>query len=227
MSTPTMNKQSLLAHRRTVKSKKPFFLRQDAHKKKKLSQNWRRPKGSDSKMRVQLRGYRRVVTVGWKSPSAVRGLTRAGLEPVAVSTVDQLASLDPSVHAVTVSSRIGLKKRIAILNEVNKCKLSVTNFKDPVSFIAAVQQKREEARKQKQDVKKSRESKHEETKKAVEKKKEKEAKEKESKEDRKEERNATNDKKESATADTQMSEQEQKTLEEKKEKDKILTSRNQ
>ncbi|MBI5398008.1 50S ribosomal protein L32e [Candidatus Woesearchaeota archaeon] len=232
MSAQTVNKQSLLAHRRTVKSKKPFFLRQDAHKKKKLSQNWRRPKGSDSKMRVQLRGYRRVVTVGWKSPGAVRSLTRAGLAEVAISSVDKLALLDPAVHAVTVSSQVGLKKRIAILGEANKRKFSVTNFKDPAAFIATAQQKREEARKLKQDVKKSRESKHEETKKAAETKKEKEAKEKESKEKESKEEKKTADenadeKKEPAAADKQASEQEQKAVEEKKEKDKILTSRNQ
>lgn len=180
-------------------------------------------------MRVQLRGYRRSVTVGWKSPAAVRGLTRGGFESIAVSTIGQLVALNPAQHAVTIASTVGTKKRIAILTEANNRKFFVTNYKDPAAVLAAAQRKRDEERKRKQDVKKSRESKREETKKAVEKKKEKE--------DKKaaETIKAPEEKKESQTSAVQSSaapalkqpsEQEIKAIEEKKEKDKILTSRN-
>jgi large subunit ribosomal protein L32e len=206
-------KSDLLAHRATVKSKKPFFLRQDAHKKKKLSYNWRRPKGSDSKMRVSLRGYRRQVRAGWKSPTEVRGLNRTGFVDVLVNNVLELANIDPNTQSVLISGKVGLKKRIAILNEAAKRKLPISNFKSPETYVADAFKKRDDAKKKKQESKQSRDAKREQTKKDAEKKKEKEAKDKKAEE--------------TAAPAEAVAQAEEKKLEEKKEKDKLLTAKNQ
>ena len=42
--------------RKDIKKKKPTFLRQDGHKKKRLGNKWRRPTGTDNKVRLGLRG---------------------------------------------------------------------------------------------------------------------------------------------------------------------------
>ena len=67
-----------LALRAQMKGKKPEFIRQDAHKKPGLGWKWRRPKGITSKMRLHLKGYRRIVKKGYRSPKDVRGLTKDG-----------------------------------------------------------------------------------------------------------------------------------------------------
>ena len=67
--------KELLDKRKALKKKKPVFTRQDAHKKKKVGWKWRKPKGSDSKMRVGKKGYKRSVRPGWGSPACGRART--------------------------------------------------------------------------------------------------------------------------------------------------------
>ena len=43
--------KKLLELRKKIKGKKPNFIRQDAHKHKRLARKWRKPKGIQSKMR--------------------------------------------------------------------------------------------------------------------------------------------------------------------------------
>ena len=60
----------------TKRKRKPDFIRQDAHKKPKLGYKWRKPKGSDSKIRKHLKGYRVGVSVGWKKPLNEKNTTK-------------------------------------------------------------------------------------------------------------------------------------------------------
>ena len=69
----------LLDKRRRIKKKKPDFIMQSAHKKSRLEQKWKRPRGIDSKMRLNLKGHQKCVEVGYRSPRAVRGLDKSGL----------------------------------------------------------------------------------------------------------------------------------------------------
>lgn len=199
-------KENLLKIRKALKKKKPFFLRQDAHKKGKVSNNWRKPKGSDSKMRVGKKGYRRSVEIGWKSPALVKGASPEGLMPVTVNSVSQLQALNPAEQCAVISSQVGNKKRIAILQEASKSKVNVMNFKDVAKAVEALQKAFEEKKKAKTELKKLRDDKKEATKKAAEKKK---AEEKKKEEEAKKEEAPAEDKK----------------LEEKKEQEKILRTK--
>ena len=71
-----MNKD--LEHRSVIKKKKPNFIRQDAHKKKRVGTSWRRAKGIQSKVRLNKRGYVKSVSQGYRSPKSVRGTTPSG-----------------------------------------------------------------------------------------------------------------------------------------------------
>ncbi|NOZ30576.1 MAG: 50S ribosomal protein L32e [Crenarchaeota archaeon] len=88
---------------------------------------WRKPKGNDSKMRLQLKGYPPIVKVGYGTPAELRGLHPSGLVPVRVSSVRDLEGLDPEKHIVVIASTVGLRKRLALVGEARARGFKVAN----------------------------------------------------------------------------------------------------
>ncbi|MBN2458022.1 hypothetical protein JXB31_02740 [Candidatus Woesearchaeota archaeon] len=203
----------LLAIRRIRKAKKPRFIRQDAHKKAKLEKKWIRPKGSDSKMRQGFRGYRRSVTKGWKSPLAVRGLSRNGLRIVYVENELHIKGVDKDKECIEISSSVGLKKKTSILKAAIENGITVLNVKDPKGFIEKVEKELAEKKEKKTKDLKEKEKKEKEKEAAAKKKEEQEKNEE--------------DKGKEKTLDELTKEDEKKKEEEKKEKDKLLIKKNQ
>ena len=76
---------------------------------------WRKPKGNDNKMRLQLKGYPPIVKVGYGTDAELRGLHPSGYEPVRVSNVKELDNLDPSRHIIIIASTVGLRKRLQLV----------------------------------------------------------------------------------------------------------------
>lgn len=198
------DKRSLLDLRKRIKAKKPDFLYQDAHKKIALPRKWRRPRGLHSKMRLNKRGYRRKIQIGWKSPALVRGLHPSGYEPILISNVPDLDLLDKEKHGALISN-VGRKKRFQILEAALKKGITVLNIKDPKKYLEDHRKKLEEkkAEKKKKEAEKTA------------KKKKLEQKKKEKKKDTPSARPAVGP--EYAA--------EEKINKEKKEKDKILASK--
>ena len=129
----------LLEIRRRKKAKKPDFIKQDAHKKKRVSVKWRKPRGMDSKMRQHFRGYRTSISKGWKSPAEVRGLHPSGLMPVRISAPSQLDSMDPKKDGVMLGSTVGKKKRMDIIRKAKEKGLRILNIKDAEAYVKSVQ----------------------------------------------------------------------------------------
>ncbi len=126
-----------LAIRRRMKGRKPAFLRQDAHKKVKLTPSWRKPKGSDSKMRVRKRGYNTPVSRGYGAPLEARGLHASGLQPVLVATVAELDRLDVKRDGAVLKRTIGGKLRETLLAHAATKKITVLNVKTDAAAVAA------------------------------------------------------------------------------------------
>ncbi len=95
---------------------KPEFLRYLSWKFWKFERReyWRKPKGIDNKMRLQLKGYPPIVKSGYGSDSSLRGLHPSGLEPVVVSSVKDLEGLDPERHIVYIASTVSIRKAMEI-----------------------------------------------------------------------------------------------------------------
>ena len=190
--------EKLLKARKEKKAKKPEFIRQDAHKKARLSKKWRKPKGLQSKMRYGKKGYRRSVKVGYRAPAKARGLTAGGLIPVVVTNVSELAKISESQGAV-ISTKVGQKKKAEIVKKADELGIKLINVKNPQEYVKSVndimQKKKEEKQKH---LKEKEKKKAEKEKKAEEKKKE--------------------DLAEKLT-------DEEKKAEEKKERDKVLTKK--
>lgn len=88
---------------------------------------WRKPKGNDSKMRLQIKGYPPIVKVGYRSPSDIRGLHPSGLTPVRVTSKKELEGLDPGKHIVVIASSVGLRRRMELVAEAKARGLRVAN----------------------------------------------------------------------------------------------------
>ena len=129
-----MTNEHLLKTRAKTKRKKPTFRRQDSHKKH-LASGWRKPRGWQSKVRLGRKGYVRKVSPGWGSPRGVRGLTSRGLEIRVIASIKEVASIDPAKTAVVLAATIGAKKRIPLLQELSRRKITILNAKDPQQAI--------------------------------------------------------------------------------------------
>ena len=75
---------NLVNLRNIMKKKKPNFFKQSSHKKKRLAKKWRKPRGSDSKIKIGKKGYPRKIKIGFKGPRNVRSLSREGLKIILV-----------------------------------------------------------------------------------------------------------------------------------------------
>ena len=191
-----------LSYRKHLKTRKPNFIRQDAHKKVKLGEKWRKPKGIQSKMRLHRKGYRKSVSKGYKSPVLIRGALSNGLFPVYVDNLSKLESVDPKTQAIIIMAKTGIRKKIDIIKKAQELKINIANVKDPIKYLKEVEDKQ----KQKAEAKKQKVKDKEEKKKKLEKKSEKESKKKDSIEN---------------IADEAENSEEEK----KKEQDKLLTAK--
>ena len=140
----------LLKIRKELKKKKPNFMRQDAHKRKRLKTSWRRSRGSQSKMRLELKGYRRNIEIGWGSPRKVHGLSKEGLKKITVNNVKDLKKLDSKKEGAVISGSVGLKKRVEIIKEAEILKIKILNIKYPQKLI---KDSEESMKKRKEDKK--------------------------------------------------------------------------
>lgn len=161
----------LLELRNKLKKKKPEFVRQDAHKIKRLKKKWRKPKGLHSKMRHGFRGYRRCVQVGWGSPAKVKGLHKSGMKMRVVHSIKDMIGIDNAKEGIIISRKLGLRKKLQVIDIAIKNKITVFNLKDPVKFIEETRKQKEDSKKKKkEEVKKKESKKVKQTKKTIEEK---------------------------------------------------------
>jgi len=119
--------QRLLKVRKKQKSKKPNFVQTDLHKKKRLKNYWRRPKGLHNKKRRHILGKGEMARVGYGSPVAVKGLHPSGFQDVLMSRVQDLDEMDPSTQAVRIARTVGQRKRMDIVKKAMSLGLKILN----------------------------------------------------------------------------------------------------
>jgi large subunit ribosomal protein L32e len=128
---PTLDPElkRLLAERRRRSAERPLFVRQQSHRYYALGrwQSWRRPRGQQSKQRRHY-GYRpTVVSIGFGSPRATRGLTPSGFQPVLVRTARDLEAVDAARQAALVARTVGTRKRILLEEAARRRGVHVLN----------------------------------------------------------------------------------------------------
>ena len=127
---PKLSKETIdaLRKRAEVDSRRPEFLRQEWHRRKRLqTAKWRRPRGGHSKMR-QHYGYRSpVVSIGYGSPRGGRVLAPTRVREVKGHNQKELAKIKPEQEAARVAHSVGMRKRLEIEEKADELKIRVLN----------------------------------------------------------------------------------------------------
>ncbi len=111
----------------TRKKRTPKFRRQEWFRFTKLGEKWRKPRGSDSKMRLGIRGKPAVVSIGYRSPRSTRGVHPSELIEFLVHCPRDLEGLDTDKQAVRIASGVGGRKREHILARAKELGIRVLN----------------------------------------------------------------------------------------------------
>ncbi|MBS7607938.1 50S ribosomal protein L32e [Candidatus Bathyarchaeota archaeon] len=147
--TAVLEREKALRLRAKIKKKKPDFVRQESWRYDRLKENWRRPKGIDNKMRRKIKGWPPTVNVGYRGPKAARGLHPSGYEEVIVCNVEDLKKVDPKTQAVRIAHTVGKRKRMQIIQEAKKKKITILNLsevKEEVKKAPVEKEEKEEAK---------------------------------------------------------------------------------
>jgi large subunit ribosomal protein L32e len=107
--------------------KKPKFRRWLSQTYRRVKKSWRRPRGSQSKVRKRIKGKIKMPSVGYGAPKKLRFLHPSGLKEILVSNLKDLEKVDPKKEAIRISAKVGKKKRAEILEKAKKMKIKVLN----------------------------------------------------------------------------------------------------
>ncbi|MGB7124279.1 MAG: 50S ribosomal protein L32e [Thermoplasmata archaeon] len=128
-ATLTGDRRRLLSLRRTLDRKRPIFGRQAANRYWRIGRDgsWRRPRGLQSKQRRHY-GYRtQIVSIGYRSPAAVRGLVPSGFRPILVHTPDDLERIDARTEAAIIARTVGTRRRLTLEETARRLGVHVLN----------------------------------------------------------------------------------------------------
>ena len=136
-------KKKLLELREELKHKRPKFVRQESWRYKRIKENWRRPRGLDSKMRRKIKGWPKTPEIGYRGPKKVRGLHPSGLKEVLVYNPEQLDEINPETQAIRIAHTVGARKRMEIVAKAVSKNIRILNPKE-VEFKPMEEEKEKE-----------------------------------------------------------------------------------
>ena len=119
--------KALVAKRKKVAETRPAFVRQESWRYVRIHPEWRKPKGVDSKMRRQDKGWPALVRIGYRGPAEARGLHPIGHREFVVYRPKDLDSLVPGSDVARIGRTVGAKKREGILERANELGVRVVN----------------------------------------------------------------------------------------------------
>ncbi|KXB01040.1 50S ribosomal protein L32 [candidate division MSBL1 archaeon SCGC-AAA259O05] len=108
---------------------KKKFKRQGSSDYKRVDDKWRKPKGMDSKMRIEKKGKPSLPKVGYKKPESERGFHPSGFREVLVKNPQEVEEVDPQTEAARIASSVGKRKRQQIVETAEERGVKVLNAK--------------------------------------------------------------------------------------------------
>ena len=117
-----------LSLRSSQSKKQPKFRRQEWYRYKRLSRSgWRKPKGYQSKQRLNMKYRTPMARVGYGKVRAAKDLHPSGFIEVLVHNSSSLDDIDPKTHAIRIGARVGNRKRLAIHNKADELGIRILN----------------------------------------------------------------------------------------------------
>jgi large subunit ribosomal protein L32e len=116
------------------KKRKPQFKRQNSQRYIRVKDNWRRPRGKSSKMRIGDKSHPKGVNVGYKSARKSRGLHPSGLEEGLIHRPKDLDSINPESQVARIGHTVGARKRTEIVEKAREKKIRILNPQGVVSI---------------------------------------------------------------------------------------------
>ncbi|UCD02305.1 MAG: 50S ribosomal protein L32e [Promethearchaeota archaeon] len=118
----------LMELRKTINRKRPSFRRVESWRYKRVKDSWRKARGIDSKTRKKKKSGVKSPTVGYRGPKKVRGVHPSGYEEVRIRTKEELSNLSNKKHAIKISGKLGAKKRVALIDYLQKRGFRILNL---------------------------------------------------------------------------------------------------
>jgi large subunit ribosomal protein L32e len=132
-----------------IKGRKLKFTRQEYGQIKRLKKVWRKPKGIQSKLRLNKKNHERKPSQGYRSSEESK---RNNL----IKLVNNFKDLE-NVKKVIIASKIGMRKKIDIVKKAEEKKIEIVNIPDIPKFIKSCEEQmsaRKDAKKKKKAAKK-------------------------------------------------------------------------
>lgn len=114
---------------RKLKKRHPKFFRSNYGRKnrKRVKENWRRPRGGDNKKRMKLKHVGAEPNIGYRKRRDIRGLHPSGYEEVRVRNVDELKNVDGKYQAIRIAASVGRRKREEIIKKAVELGIKILN----------------------------------------------------------------------------------------------------
>ncbi len=106
---------------------KTRFKRQESWRLRRVKENWRRPRGVTSRMRKEKSGWPALVKAGRGSPTATKGRHPRGLIERFVRNEADLEGLNPKIHIIRLSGRLGERRRLVLVERAKSLNVHIAN----------------------------------------------------------------------------------------------------
>jgi len=134
-----------------MSKQKPKFKRTDAVKYSKLGvrrkklQKYRKPRGRDNKLRLNMKGHTRKVKIGFRTAKKTRGEINQK-QPILIHNLNELKNIQK--NQIAIVAKIGIRKKIEIAKYAKEKNIEV-NF-NPEKFIKKTEEYLKKAKEEKQ-----------------------------------------------------------------------------
>jgi len=123
-----MEQKRLIELRKKISKKRPSFRRVESWRYVRVKDSWRKARGIDSRTRIKSKSGVKSPSIGYRGPKKVRGLHPSGYEEVRVHSINDLIDLNNKKHAIKVSTKLGAKKRINVVDYAQSRGFKVLNL---------------------------------------------------------------------------------------------------
>jgi len=123
-----MEQKRLIELRKKINQKRPSFRRVESWRYVRVKDSWRKARGIDSRTRIKSKSGVKSPSTGYRGPKKVRGLHPSGYEEVRVQSINDFKDLNNKKHAIKVSSKLGVKKRINVVDYAQSRGFKVLNL---------------------------------------------------------------------------------------------------